>query len=146
MTEQYLFRIDLAYTHSQTHKHSFVTNIERLSDRCGPLQFLLAVARMIRLLIFISSFLFTRSSPFLVLLSILSHRYDINWILEISLANLSWFTRSSFITRWNEIRCVSHVSFYFTLYLKRQSVFIWGLLIPRAHRTDWIQSKYFHAT
>jgi len=59
------------------------------------IDYLFGVRRMIRLLISVPSFLVCTLVPFSFLIPILSHRYDINWILGISLPGLLRFTRSS---------------------------------------------------
>jgi len=64
---------------------------------------------MIRLLISVPSFLVCTLAPSTFLIPMLSHRYDINWILGISLPNLFQFTRSSLTKYMKEESEVSAV-------------------------------------
>jgi hypothetical protein len=61
-------------------------------------EFLFRVSGMILVLIFITAFSCLHAHPSSFLLPLLSHRYDINWILEIPLTRLFRFARLVLLT------------------------------------------------
>jgi hypothetical protein len=140
MTARYVFKIDLVYKNTRW----IVTNVVRHSG-CLILyyNFFPAVSRMIRVLIFIYSFLVYTLAPSSFLVPILSHRYDVNWILKFSLANLFRFTRSS-LTNYmkRNTKCQPcFISFFLNV-----SLYLYDACKLMRAPKKLVSSNWFHAT